>query len=335
MSKRTLIIAEAGVNHNGSLERAKEMIKVASSCGADYIKFQIFKAEEISTATASKAPYQIESSSFDQSQQAMLKNLELTESEYIEILDYCAKSSIKCFSTAFDLGSLRFLESVDQNLYKIPSGEITNLPYLEYIGSLRKEVILSTGMSSMEDIERAFKVLIDSGTTKDNISILHCTSQYPAPIDELNLTAMHSIKEEFDVRVGYSDHSEGIHIAIAAVSLGATILEKHFTLDKDLTGPDHKASIDPIELENMIKAVRDVDLAMGDGKKYPMPSELMNLNVIRKSIVAKALIKEGDIFNINNITCKRPAEGITPMEWHEVLGKRAKQNFEIDDLIVL
>tara|TARA_B110000003_G_scaffold270904_1_gene304134 strand:+ start:614 stop:1624 length:1011 start_codon:yes stop_codon:yes gene_type:complete len=333
--KKTIVIAEAGVNHNGSLDIAKRMVDIAKDCGADYIKFQTFKAQAIATSSASKADYQKQSLDEEQTQLEMLKQLELKENDYLEILDYCSKISIKCFSTGFDIESLKFLESTNQELYKIPSGEITNLPYIEYIGSLNREVILSTGISSMDEVSEAFTALLRSGLDKDKISILHCTSQYPADIYDLNLNAIKTLKEKFNVRVGYSDHTQGIHIATAAVSLGARIIEKHFTVDKSLPGPDHETSIEANELKTMISNIKDIDLALGEGKKMAMPGELKNISMVRKSIVAKTDIKAGDIFSEENITCKRPALGISPMKWYEVIGRKSPSSFVVDDLIKL
>lgn len=334
-NRGTIIIAEVGVNHNGSLGMAKDLVDVACSAGADFVKFQTFKASEIATIGAKKADYQVNNTVPDESQFDMLKNLELADEDYLEILHYCENKSITCFSTAFDIASVGFLKKNNQKYFKIPSGEITNLPYLEHIGSLGAEVFLSTGMSTLKEISRALKILESSGTDKGNITVLHCTSQYPAAICDVNLNAMLSIKKEFDVKVGYSDHTSGTHIALAAVALGAKVIEKHFTLDRKLKGPDHEASIEPLELEYMISSIRSIEESFGDGKKRVMPGEVENINIVRKSIVAKKDIKEGEIFSEENITSKRPGNGISPMEWHDVIGKRAQSNFKVDELIRL
>ncbi|MEE3484961.1 MAG: N-acetylneuraminate synthase [Bacteroidales bacterium] len=332
-----LIIAEAGVNHNGSVETAKRMIDKAVEAGADVIKFQTFKSEKLVSKSAKQAEYQkrnIANAESD-SQLDMLKKLELTESDHNELMDYCAKKQIRFFSTAFDMESIDYLHSLHVGLWKIPSGEITNYPYLKKIAQLGEPVILSTGMCEMEDIEAALKVLTDNGLSKDEISMLHCNTEYPTPFKDVNLLAMNELKDRFGVRVGYSDHTKGIEVPIAAVALGAEIIEKHFTLDRNMEGPDHKASLEPDELKAMVSAIRNIELALGDGHKTISESERKNIAVARKSIVAAKNIKAGEVFNENNLTVKRPGNGISPMDWENVIGKTAKKDFVEDQLIEL
>ncbi len=332
-----LIIAEAGVNHNGSVETAKRMIDKAVEAGADVIKFQTFKSEKLVSKSAKQAEYQKRNiaNAENDSQLDMLKKLELSESDHNELMDYCAKKQIRFFSTAFDMESIDYLYSLHVGLWKIPSGEITNYPYLKKIAQLGEPVILSTGMCEMEDIEAALKVLTDNGLSKDEISMLHCNTEYPTPFKDVNLLAMNELKDRFGVRVGYSDHTKGIEVPIAAVALGAEIIEKHFTLDRNMEGPDHKASLEPDELKAMVSAIRNIELALGDGHKTVSESERKNIVVARKSIVAAKNIKAGEVFNENNLTVKRPGNGISPMDWENVIGKTAKKDFVEDQLIEL
>lgn len=330
---KTIVIAEAGVNHNGSLDTAKEMVRVASDSGADFIKFQTFVTGNLVSRDAKQADYQKKNLGNDMSQFEMLKKLELGLSDHEELFQYCKQSNIGFFSTAFDFESIDMLEKFDLPMWKIPSGEITNLPYLRRIGSFFKPVILSTGMATLGEIEAAIEVLLGSGTKRSQISILHCTTEYPAPINEVNLNAMITIGKAFKVKYGYSDHTEGIEIPLAAVAMGASIIEKHFTLDRNMEGPDHKASLEPGELKQMIEGIRKVEKALGSGIKYPSQGELANLLPARKSIVALKKINKGEMFSDNNLTAKRPGNGISPMEWEKVIGLIAKRDFEIDEQI--
>lgn len=326
------IIAEAGVNHNGSLKLAKKLVDEAKNAGVDCIKFQTFMAENIVSKTAVKAEYQKQNTNnASESQYNMLKKLELSFSDFIELNNYCKAKNIQFLSTAFDFDSIDFLSSLDMNVWKIPSGEITNLPYLIKIANLGKDVILSTGMSTMEDIQNALSVLKTNGA--GNITVLHCTTEYPAPFTDVNLKAMLTIKDEFNVNIGYSDHTKGIEIPISAVALGATVIEKHFTLDKNMQGPDHKASLEPYELKKMVKSIRNVESALGDGIKRLAESEKKNISIARKSIIAKRDIKKGEIFTQENLTVKRPGNGISPMKWFEILGQEAIKDFKEDELI--
>lgn len=335
--KHVLIIAEAGVNHNGSIETAKKMIDKAVDADVDIIKFQTFKSEKLVSKSAQQAEYQKKNigSSSDNSQLNMLKKLELSHSDHKELIEYCNQKGIKFFSTAFDLESVDYLHSLNIGLWKIPSGEITNYPYLKKIAQFGEPVILSTGMCEMQDIEAALKVLTDNGLSKDKISILHCNTEYPTPFKDVNLLAMNELKKRFGVRVGYSDHTKGIEVPIAAVALGAEIIEKHFTLDRNMEGPDHKASLEPDELKAMVLSIRNIELALGDGHKTVSESERKNMAVARKSIVASKDIKAGEVFNENNLTVKRPGNGISPMDWEKVIGKTAKKDFVEDQLIEL
>lgn len=334
--KRTLIIAEAGVNHNGSLDLAKQLVDNAVDAGADYIKFQTFKAEKLVTKSARQAEYQQRNiGSQENSQFQMLKKLELSPEDHRILIDYCKKAGIKFFSTAFDFDSMDYLHSLELDLWKIPSGEITNYPYLKKIASYHQPVILSTGMSTMEDIEACLKVLTDNGLTKDQITILHCNTEYPTPFEDVNLRAMQTIKERFGTQVGYSDHTRGIEVPIAAVALGAMVIEKHFTLDRNMPGPDHKASLEPDELKAMVSAIRNIEKALGSAEKKISDSERKNIAIARKSIVAATNIKKGEVLTEENITVKRPGTGISPMRWEEVLGTTAVRDFQEDELIVL
>ena len=328
-----LIIAEAGVNHNGNVATAKEMIDIAAKSGADYVKFQTFKAERLVTTESKVAHYQRKTESSGDSQFTLLKNLELSESAHFELERSCKESDIKFLSTAFDIESADFLLGMGQKLFKIPSGEITNLPYLRHIASFRKEIILSTGASNLKEIDAALVELTNAGTKLEKITVLHCTSAYPASIGEVNLTAMLNISREFSVKVGYSDHTMGIEVAIAAAALGATIIEKHFTLNRNMEGPDHKASLEPFELNEMVSSIRNIEVALGNGVKLPTPGELENIEFMRKSIVAKIAVKKGEIFTSENLTCKRPSHGISPMEWDTVVGQVAKRDYAPEEMV--
>jgi N,N'-diacetyllegionaminate synthase len=328
-----LIIAEAGVNHNGDIEIAKSLIDAAVESKVDIVKFQTFSADRQVTKNAGKAKYQIETTDKNETQHSMLKKLELSVEMHIELINYCKKRNIEFISTAFDIQSVNLLQKLGQRLFKIPSGEITNFPYLEHIGKIGKPIILSTGMSTLNEIKIALEILQKSGTSKELITVLHCTTSYPVPMSDVNLLAMKSIKDEFQVEVGYSDHTLGIEIPIAAVVLGAKVIEKHFTLDRNLPGPDHKASLEPNELQEMIRTIRNVEQAMGDGIKKMTPSEAENRDIVRKSLVAIKEIKKGEIFTRENLSTKRPGNGMSPMNWNLIIGKSSKHNYEVDELI--
>lgn len=327
------IIAEVGVNHNGSLELAKKLVDVAVECGADAVKFQTFKAATLVTKSAKQADYQTANTGKQESQFDMLKRLELSEADHQELVDYCQLKNIEFMSTPFDLQSIQFLNGLGVNRFKIPSGEITNYPYLKMVGAYNKEIVLSTGMATLADIEAALNLLIESGTDKDKITILHATTDYPTQMQDVNLTAMQTIAQAFKVKVGYSDHTPGIEVPTAAVALGASIIEKHFTLDKNLPGPDHKASLEPQELQAMVQAIRNIEIALGDGIKRPNASEQKNMQVARKSLVALTDIKKGDTFSELNLTVKRPGLGISPMRWNEIIGQVAQKDYQVDELI--
>ena len=328
-----LIIAEAGVNHNGDLQTATEMINVAAKSGADYVKFQTFNAANLVTPESKIAEYQKSIANVDDSQLTLLKKLELSKSDHLTLIEKCQISGINFLSTAFDNESVDLLVELGQDLFKIPSGEITNLPYLRHIGSLKKEVILSTGTSTLKEIQEALEQLVKSGTMLEKITVLHCTSAYPAPMAEVNLSAMQSIAKEFGVKIGYSDHTLGIEVAIAAAALGASIIEKHFTLDRKMDGPDHKASLEPDELFEMIKSIRNIEIALGNGIKVPTAGELENIMVIRKSIVAKVTINKGEKFTTENLTSKRPLGGISPMKWDAVIGQISNRDYKPNEMI--
>ena len=328
----TLIIAEAGVNHNGDINLAKKLIDVASEAGVDYVKFQTFKAENLVQRNAKKASYQIDNTDNAGSQFTMLKKLELSNSAHEELIEYCKLKNVKFLSTAFDFESMDFLKN-KLDFYKIPSGEITNLPYLEKVAKLGLSVVMSTGMANMQEVREAFEVLLKNGLMKEEITILHCNTEYPTPMEDVNLTAMLSIEKELGVKIGYSDHTLGIEVPIAAVAMGATVIEKHFTLDRNMEGPDHKASLEPGELTAMVTAIRNIELALGDGIKKPSKSEQKNILIARKSIVAIDDIKKGDILTEENISVKRPGNGISAMKWHDVLGTISGKNYIEDDLI--
>jgi N,N'-diacetyllegionaminate synthase len=332
---RVFVIAEAGVNHNGSLELAKKLIDVAVDAGADAVKFQTFQADKLVSKRAQKADYQKQTTPTDETQYEMIKKLELDENAHRVLISYCKDKEIMFLSTPFDHDSIDLLNSFQMSIFKIPSGEITNLPYLRHIGGLSKEVILSTGMANLREVQDALEVLIKAGASKEKITVLHATTEYPCPIDEVNLRAMHTIKATFGVKVGYSDHTQGIEVPIAAVAMGACVIEKHFTLDRTMEGPDHKASLEPDELKAMVQAIRHIEQALGDGVKSPSESEQKNISVARKSIVAACSIRVGEVFCVNNITVKRPGNGISPMRWDEIIGRSASRNFSVDELIEL
>ncbi len=334
--KRILIIAEAGVNHNGDIAKAKALIDKGAEAGVDYVKFQTFKAGNLVTKQAKRAVYQDKNTQDNDSQYEMLKKLELSQKDHQELIDYCAQKGVKFLSTGFDFESLEFLAGLGITIAKVPSGEITNLPYLRKVATLFPEVILSTGMANITEIKDAVKVLTDNGVSKDKITVLHCNTEYPTPMEDVNLKAMLHIQRELGVPIGYSDHTLGIEVPIAAVALGAMVIEKHFTLDKTLPGPDHKASLEPDELKAMVKAIRNIEKAVGgSGIKEVSASEAKNKPIARKSIVASKFIRKGDLLTEENITVKRPGIGISPMQWDEVIGKTAKKDFEEDDLIEL
>ena len=332
--KKTYIIAEAGVNHNGSLERAKEMVKAAATAGVDAIKFQTFTAETLITKDAVKAKYQIKSSNKDETQFEMLKKLELSFESHLKLIKTCRLNRIEFLSSPFDLTAIDLLVKMGLNKWKIPSGEITNLPYLRKIASLGQEIIMSTGMADLGEIQDALILFINSGIFPDRITVLHCNTEYPTPVNDVNLKAMQTIKSAFPgIHVGYSDHTEGIEIAIAAVAMGAEIIEKHFTLNRNLPGPDQRASLEPDELSAMVKAIRNIETALGSGIKKPSPSEMKNRPIARKSIVAAGNIHKGEIFTEDNLTAKRPGTGISPMKWDKIIGKIAAKNYKKDELI--
>ena len=328
-----LIIAEAGVNHNGSLRQAKELVDVAKDSGADIVKFQTFKSNNLVTKETKKAFYQSLNTDNNDSQLEMLRKLELSFDQQLELRNYCVKKNIEFLTTAFDLESLDLIDQMNLKRFKIPSGEITNLPYLRKIGSFGKSIILSTGMSNIEEISNALHQLHLAGTLRKDISILHCTSEYPAPFFDINLKAMNTIKNKFNINIGYSDHTLGVEVSFAAVSLGAKIIEKHITLNRNLSGPDHKASLEPKEFKNLVKGIRNISLALGKSEKKITNSEIKNLTIVRKSIVAKRDIKKGELYTEDNLTTKRPAIGICPMRWDEMIGKVSKKDYKVDDLI--
>lgn len=327
---RVLIIAEAGVNHNGKLEIAKKLAQVAKECGADIVKFQTAKLESLVSKCAPMADYQKQNTGQEKSQKDMLEELLLSYDEFVELAKFCEEIGIKFLSTPFDIDSVKFLDSM-QDMWKIPSGEITNYPYLLEIARTGKKIYLSTGMSDIQEIGAAFELLQNNGV-KD-ITLLHCTTEYPAPMDEVNLNVLPVLREKFGCEVGYSDHTKGVEVVVAAVAMGATVVEKHFTLDKNMDGPDHKASLEPDELKHMVECIRNIEIAMGDGIKKPTKSELKNKDIARKSIVAKTNISKGEVFSENNLTTKRPGNGISPMRWNEIIGKVANRDYEEDELI--
>jgi N,N'-diacetyllegionaminate synthase len=328
-----VIIAEAGVNHNGDIEIAKKMIQCAKESGADIVKFQTFKSKDLSTKTAEMAKYQIENSKKKESQLQMLEKLELSFDEFKELHTYAKKVGIRFLSTAFDLDSLDFLKTLNMGIWKIPSGEITNLPYLEMLAKQFDPVIISTGMCDMEEVEAAVQVFNGHGYDLSNLTILHCNTDYPTRFEDVHLRAMKTIQDRFNLDVGYSDHTLGIEVSIAAVALGAKVIEKHFTLDRKMEGPDHKASLEPEELRQMVESIRHISVSLGRTVKEPTERELLNRRIARKSIVAQTDISKGDIFTDKNLTTKRPGQGISPMRWHDYLGRIADRNYKQDDLI--
>ena len=329
----TLIIAEAGVNHNGDLHLAERLIVAAADAGADAVKFQTFVADRLVTVTATKADYQKQTTAASESQHAMIRRLELTRPMHERLLAYSQERGISFLSTPFDLPSIDLLAELGLPRFKIPSGEITHLPYLRHIGSFGKPIILSTGMATLGEIETALEVLETAGTGRDQITVLHCNTEYPTPMADVNLRAMLTIRDAFGVAVGYSDHTPGIEIPIAAVALGATVIEKHLTLDRTLPGPDHRASLEPDEFAAMVRAIRNIECALGDGRKRPSPSEAKNKPIARKSLVAAVAIRAGQVFTPENVAVKRPGTGISPMRWDEVMGRVATRDFGVDELI--
>lgn len=330
--EKVLIIAEAGVNHNGSLELAKKLVDSAKKCGADIVKFQTAKLESLVSKCAPMAEYQKNNIGKEESQSEMLKNLLLPYEDFVELEKYCKNSGIEFLSTPFDIESIHFLNNMVR-FWKVPSGEITNLPYLIEIAKTKKPVILSTGMCELEEIEAAIEVLRQNGT--EDIILLHCNTQYPTPYSDVNLLAMNTLKDKFGVKVGYSDHTQGVEVPIAAVAMGAIVIEKHFTLDRTMEGPDHKASLEPEELTKMVQSIRNIERALGEEYKRPSDSEKPNIAVVRKSIVAARRIVKGEVFTEENLTTKRPGNGISPMKWFEILGQKATRDFEEDELISL
>ncbi|NQU63599.1 MAG: N-acetylneuraminate synthase [SAR324 cluster bacterium] len=327
------IIAEAGVNHNGDIGLAKKLIDVAANSGADAVKFQTFKAENVVSKTAKKAGYQIETTDGEESQFEMIKKLELDESTHKELMAYCNTKDIMFLSTPFDQDSIDLLDKMGLAMFKVPSGEITNLPYLRHIGGLQKPVVLSTGMANLGEVENALSVLLEAGIDRSQITILHANTMYPTPMEDVNLKAMVTLGMAFDTDYGYSDHTLGIEVDIAAVAMGAKIIEKHFTLDKNMKGPDHQASLEPDELKAMVSAIRNIELAMGSSIKQPSPSETPNMTVARKSIVAATIIHQGEILTEDKLAIKRPGNGLSPMRWEEVVGTIAKKNYDQDEMI--
>ena len=327
------IIAEAGVNHNGSIDLAKKLIDVASASGADAVKFQTFKADNLATKKAQKAIYQKENTDKKESQFDMLKKLEFDIEAHKELISYCSNKKIIFLSSPFDRESIELLNDLGLEILKIPSGEITNLPYLRQIGKLNKKIILSTGMSNIDEVKSALNILINSGTKKNNITVLHANTEYPTPMEDVNLRAMLTIGKELDINFGYSDHTLGIEVDIAAVAMGANCIEKHFTLDCNMEGPDHKASLEPNQLKAMVIAIRNIEVALGGSVKKPSRSEIKNIKIARKSIVTKTKIKKGDILSKKNLTVKRPGIGISPMKWDEIMGTKATKDYNQDELI--
>jgi N,N'-diacetyllegionaminate synthase len=333
MNERVMIIAEAGVNHNGDLALAKKLIDAASDAGADFVKFQTFKAEKIASRQAEKAEYQKKTTGKEESQLSMLKKLELSDQDHRELMDYCRQKSIAFLSTPFDLDSIDLLKGMGITLGKIPSGEITNLPYLQKMARNFDTLVMSTGMADMQEIEAAINLILATGFSKNKLTVLHCTTEYPTPFEEVNLKAMQTIRDRFGVSVGYSDHTPGIEVPVAAVALGACLIEKHFTLDRNMEGPDHKASLEPAELKAMISAIRHIEQALGSSEKKPSLSEVKNKMVARKSIVAARNLEPGHIIQADDLTTKRPGTGISPMEIPQIIGKKISQPIQEDQLL--
>lgn len=334
-SKKVLVIAEAGVNHNGDFKLACEMVRVAAAAGADFVKFQTFNTASLVSAKAKKAAYQKEALPEDESQFNMLKKLELSYEQFTQLKSECAKNNIGFLSTAFDLDSIDFLNKLEIPFFKIPSGEITNYPYLNKIAQLKKPVIISTGMATVDEIQSAMDVFLQAGLSRDKITVLHCSTEYPTPFTHVNLNAMKTLEKKLNTKIGYSDHTLGIEVSVAAVALGAQVIEKHFTLDQNMSGPDHRASLNPTQLKDMIQAIRNVEASLGSDEKKPSSVEMENRVAARKSIVASKVIQAGDAFSEENLTTKRPGNGLSPMKWKEILGKKAKKQFNPDDLIEL
>ncbi len=333
--KKTFIIAEIGVNHNGDVKTAQKLVDAAVDAGVDAVKFQTFKSELVISQNAPKAEYQKKATGENESQLEMVRKLELDENAHKELLQYCQKKGVVFLSTPFDFDSIDLLDSLGLEIFKIPSGEITNLPYLRKIGTLKKKIILSTGMSDLKEVNKALDILMKAGTSLVNISVLHCNTEYPTPFCDVNLQAMVMMKKKFGMKVGYSDHTLGIEVPIAAVALGAEIIEKHITLDRKMEGPDHRASLEPQEFKQMVQAIRSIEQSLGDGEKKPSCSEKKNIFIARRSIVASSPISKGDVFCEKNITVKRPAAGLSPMKWDKVLGSKAKRDFGQDEMIEL
>lgn len=333
--KKTLIIAEAGVNHNGDLNQAFQLIDVAKEAGADIVKFQTFRTDNLVIKKALKAEYQIMNTNSDETQHQMLKKLELDHDAHVKLIKRCNQVGIKFLSTPFDVKSADMLHKLDMDIYKIPSGEITNYPFLVHIAKHNKTIILSTGMSTLGEIEEALNVLVSNGTEKRKITLLHCNTDYPTPFKDVNLSSMITIKHAFKLPVGYSDHTLGIEIPIAAVALGATVIEKHFTMDSNLPGPDHLASLEPSDFKQMVSAIRNIETAMGDGVKTPSESEMKNIAIARKFIVASRNLRKGEIFTEENITTKRGRFGLSPMMWKEIIGRKVAKNYLTDEIIEL
>ena len=330
---KVTVIAEAGVNHNGDLTLAKKLVDVAKIAGADFVKFQTFDPDALVIQQVGKAEYQKTSHDDDESQYEMLRKLQLTDKMHRELIDYSLAVGIRFLSTAFDMESAHMLYGLGQRAFKIPSGEITNTPLVRFIGSIAEQVILSTGMSTLEEVRRALNEIERAGTSKNRVTVLHCTSAYPTPYSEVNLAAMVTLRDELGVKVGYSDHTMGTEVPIAAVAMGASIIEKHFTIDRNLVGPDHKASLNPDELQSMVRQIRNIEVAVGDGKKQPSRAELDNLLLVRKSIVARTAIAQGEVFSESNLTTKRPGTGLSPIHWDRIIGSIAHRNFCANELI--
>ena len=335
MRLSVLVIAEAGVNHNGSVETARKLVDVAAGVGADIVKFQTFKASSLVSRHAEKADYQKQTTDMAESHYEMIKKLELDKKAHLNLIDFSRKTGIEFLSSPFDRYSIDLLYSLGMKRFKVPSGEITNLPYLRHIGQYGKSIILSTGMSTLGEVEAALNVLEKAGTKREKITVLHCNTEYPTPMEDVNLQAMLTIRNKLGVKVGYSDHTLGIEVPVAAVAMGATVIEKHFTIDRTLPGPDHRASLEPDELKAMVVAIRNTEKAMGDGEKRPSQSEQKNIPIARKSIVAAREINKGEQLTEHNLTVKRPGTGISPMRWDEVVGKKATKDFTIDELITI
>jgi N,N'-diacetyllegionaminate synthase len=333
MTEKVTVIAEAGVNHNGSLDVARQLIDVAAEAGADYVKFQTFSAEKIASRFAEKAPYQKSTTKSSESQQEMLRKLELSEDDHVQLIKHCRLRNIKFLSSPFDLESIDLLKRLQLTVCKVPSGEITNLPYLRRVATSFNEIILSTGVSELDEIKDAITVLKQSGFRNENLTVLHCNTEYPTPFEDVNLIAMVTMKEKLNVKIGYSDHTKGLEVPVAAVALGATVIEKHFTLDRNMDGPDHRASLEPSELRGMVAAIRNIEKAIGKPEKKVSPSEMPNRRIARKSIVAATNILAGDLFTESNLTVKRPGDGVNPMMWDQVIGTRAKRDFQPDEPI--